>query len=624
MLVYAASLRFGFVHDDHFLVESNPLIREGGRLGRLLVADFWAVTGESSGMWRPLVLLSMWVDARVFHVNPAGFHLVNILVHAAVTGLLATLMLQSGLTRAAALLGALWFAAMPVHVESVAWVAGRTDVLCALFLTMALALDRRARFAGRPWSGVSPVVAFGLALLSKESALMGLGLFAVADWAERRDPRVTLGRRTLWLLPFLVVAALYLVAHALWVGGARLPAYFDPALSTRYKWAAWMILPTHVAGLWTWFPHSPIRMLPIPSAAWAWDVWAGIVLQLGFAAALIAMLVRRSRFALPVALFWFPMLPTFVLAVWLGYLVHGERLIYLPSAGAAWALCLTGEAALSRARRAFPGASARAVAWAGAALAVVWIAASAFRTIQLLPDWRDDAAMFHAVVREEPDNAQGRVGWALWLADHDREAEALRELAVADSLDPRLPEMHVALGQVHARHGRWPLALASAERALALDSLRRDARVLEITAQMRLGRLDEAETRLRRLMSEEPGEPHAESLWGQLLMVRNRDEEALLYLTRATRWITDDASLEFALGTVQLRQRRAPQARLALERTVELAPAFYEGWLRLAVARAVTGDLAGAAGAIDRAGALPEASDGRAERLRTLLASAPR
>ena len=623
MLVYLATLRFSFVHDDHFLIELNPLVREGGNLGKLLVADFWAVTGESSGMWRPLVLFSLWLDARLFHLDPSGFHAMNVVAHGAVTALLAAVMLQSGLSRGAALIGALWFAAMPVHVESVAWVAGRTDVLCALFLLAAMALERRARSQGRPWAGPAAVVAFGLALLSKETALVGLGLFAAADWVERRDPQVAWSRRALWLLPFAAVAALYLVAHAVWVGGARLPAYFDPVLATRYRWAAWMILPIHLAGLWTWFAHSPLRMLPVPVAAWSWQVAAGMVLQALCALAMVALLMRRSRFALPTALFWLPQLPTFALAIALGYLVHGERLLYLPSAGAAWALGLLVESVFARAPTAASGASRLLPRLVGA-LGLVWIGASAVQTLRLLPDWRGDAAMFESVVRSQPDNAQGRVGWALWLAEHDREAEALRELAVADSLDPRFPELHVAEGQIHARHERWPLALASAERALALDSLRRDARLLQITAQMRLGRVAEAEPRLRRLMSDEPGEPHAESLWGQLLMLRGEDAEALPYLTRAHRWFPDDASLEFALGTVELRLRQPAEARAALERTVALAPGFYEGWLRLAMASALTGDLPAAARALDRAAALPGASDGRVEQLRAALAAAPR
>ena len=298
--------------------------------------------------------------------------------------------------------------------------------------------------------------------------------------------------------------------------------------------------------------------------------------------------------------------------------------LYVPSAGAAWVLGTMMEGILAWAARDRSPASTGTIRRAAWTLSTLWVLGSASEAIRLMPIWRDDGTMFRAMTLIEPSNPRGWVGWSSWLGREGRDSEALRGLAIAESLDARYPELYVVRGKIQAQRDEWPLALASAQRALALDSLRRSASVLEVIALLHLGRFDEAEIRLRPMMAREPGEPRGESLWGQLLAARGRDAEALPYLTRAAQRLTDDAGLAFTLGMVQLKLYRPLEARRALEKAIELAPEFYDGWIRLATACLLSGDRTGCERALDRAATLPGARDGRVERLRAALAAAPR
>src|SRR5882672_9768614 len=114
--LYVSSLRYGFVRDDHWLIEANSPLHSAGSFTRFLTADFWASVGRASGLWRPLILASYWLDDRLAHGRPIAFHAMSVLAHAATSALLALVMTAAGLGAAGVWIGALWFAAMPAHV----------------------------------------------------------------------------------------------------------------------------------------------------------------------------------------------------------------------------------------------------------------------------------------------------------------------------------------------------------------------------------------------------------------------------------------------------------------------------------------------------------------------------
>jgi protein O-mannosyl-transferase len=601
---YLPSLRYGFVWDDHRLVEHNPLLRTGHGLLQWMRSDFWVMSGaNASGFWRPLVSLSYAVDGRLGQWQPGVYHLMNALAHAAVSALVMLLATAGGAPAWAALMGGLWFAAMPAHAESVGWIAGRTDVYCALFFLLALWLDRRARRRGRTWAGVLPLTALLLALLSKETAMPFVLVVAVAEWL---DPTRSTRDRLRWLMPYAALTLATLALHLAFVHAPALSPAIDAVARARGRWASWTLFPGYVAFLSPGFVHSPGLTVRLPERLLSPEVIGGMLAVGVYAALLVWAFIRRLAMALPLALFGLTTLPPILAMVSQGSLLHAERFVYLPSAGVAWLLALVLGALPERYRLRNTGVvlAATLVLWSGVVL------------VRTLPAWASDAALFESMTRLRPRNAMAHLEWARVLLEADREPEAREELERAAGLDPNRPELFAAQARLHYRRGEWPQVLDAAGHALALDPGEREAAVLRATALVHLGRVREAEAAIARLRSMATEDAAVEALWGETLMMERRNAEALPVLERAARTATNDADLEFALGMVSASLGRPATAQESFARATAIDPTFYDAWLGLAQAAFIAGDRAACDVALVRASELPDARDGRAAAVR--------
>jgi hypothetical protein len=200
LLTYAAALTTGFTADDFFI-----LARTKGANGIQHATSYFR-TGFFE-YYRPVAFLSHALDWTLWGAEPFGFHLTNVLLHTGST-LLVWALGRRLLEGAAPAMAALLFALHPASHEAVYWIAARFDLLATFFTLLALwCLSGRSmglRIAG--WA------AFGMALLSKESAISLLIIAPAWDvWIERRDWRTTARR----LLPLLLVAAAYLAIRSL-------------------------------------------------------------------------------------------------------------------------------------------------------------------------------------------------------------------------------------------------------------------------------------------------------------------------------------------------------------------------------------------------------------------------
>lgn len=600
-LAYLPSLGNGFVRDDGELIPA--LLRSESPVTRWLLADFWAPAGHGSGLWRPVATLSLWANGTHGGGSPAALHAGNLAMHAVASGALAALLLVCGLPALAALAGALWFAVMPVHAEAVAWVVGRTDVLCGLWSLAALALDRRARAGASAPLRAASLAAFALALLAKESAAPFALVVLALERADAKRPRLADSLR--WLAPWLALTALWFAAHQAIARPAGTPVYVDPADAAHWPALAWSLVPHFALALLPGVAHAPDALpravpfalaLPLTLAAFAAAGW---------------LAVRRSRALPAAALFLAPLLPLLGAALAARALPSGERLAYLPSAGAAWLLALACERAFAR------GGAARALA---AAAVAVLAGAGALAVVPLQAAWRDDAANYAAMAVAQPENPVGWLGAADDAAQRGDRAEAERRLARASTLGPGVPARHLVRAALHYRYGEWPAVLAAADSALALAPGASDAAVLRATALVRLRRLDEAAAATRALLAERPGDPRVAAVEGQRLLLAGDAAGAAAQLERAVRGEPDETGSWYSLGVARAVTGDAAGARAAFERVVALDPAYYDGWLALARAAAEAGDAAAAGEALARAAALPEAADGRAAAQRARLA----
>jgi hypothetical protein len=249
--VYWNNRRAYFVSDDFVLLDT---VRQGLDLQRLFLANWLGESGRG-GFYRPLVILSWWQNHLLFGLQPLGYHLTNIGLHALVASLLYLLVLRLGGWRRVALGTSLLFAVHPVHVEAVAWISGRTDPLCAVFVLAALLFWWSYLRTARTSQALLAMGMFVLALMSKEMAIVTPFLVALVSFVPCGPAPAppARGRRLLPLLGFLGILLLYLVVRWLVLGGLggygaeRHLALGGEVATNLRRYLNWLLQPLAVA-----------------------------------------------------------------------------------------------------------------------------------------------------------------------------------------------------------------------------------------------------------------------------------------------------------------------------------------------------------------------------------------
>jgi len=473
VLVHWRALGNGFALDDVRLVESNPAIESLAHVPKLFVTPYWSVAGEHYGLYRPLTIASYAFNRAFSGAGPMGFHLVNVLLHAFVAALAWLVLKQTGTHYGTALFGALLFAVLPVHTEAVANIAGRAELLAALFVLAAWLAHRRATDAGpsaRRWRLGAAWLYFA-AILSKEGAVLAPVLF-LADDALRGGEAVP--RRFALLARYAIALAAMLALRALALGVHQAAEDTTPLDNPAAAAGAW---PRLLTALWVQLKYALLCLAPghlvsdysfnaIPVARSLADprVLAGCF----FVAALVMAAVWGWRHSRPIALaalVWIVFfLPTGNLLFPTGTIM-AERLAYLPSLGVCLAVGHLGAALAARER---PAATARARRILVAALAAAAVSCFAARTWTRIPDWKSNLTLALADVATSPRSAKLQAGAGIFLADAGRFAEAEDHLRRAVAIFPDYAQMHHNLAVLLVRRGARDEAEQHLRRAIEL------------------------------------------------------------------------------------------------------------------------------------------------------------
>ena len=393
--VYAATLGHGFLYDDVWKIQQ--------------LAPF-AGAVDPALLLRPrgLTHLVHQADAALWGVRPFGFHLTNLLLHAAASALAALAAAALGAGRRAALLAGLLFALHPVHVEAVAQFTNRKDLLAMVFAALALVLWRRRGWL--VWAGALACLA--LAVSAKEVAAAGVApMLVLADLLPLDgDPppwRARLRRAALRAVPFAVVAVVALAA----IGPGAIARGFEPTAISRVTEGRFDAYPQVAAAGLAALPDQG-RLLVFPrrlSADWRAPAadgfadhrpWFGIALALALAAAFVWLLRRgRPLAAWAVARPLVTWLPASNLVPLTPFFV-AERYLYVPSFGACLLFGLAAAATLDTAR------SRRRLATAAVALI---LALAAVRTWTRTADWSSEAALWESALAAGQDTVRARL-----------------------------------------------------------------------------------------------------------------------------------------------------------------------------------------------------------------------
>jgi len=221
--IFAPSISGDFIYDDRRLIAGNVYVHSFDAWRRWFTHDFWDVNeevkhfGERMIYWRPGVTASYAIDWQLGHGSPFVFHTTNLLCHA-ITSCLAFLTLRRWLgVSMPAFLAALVFAVHPTKAESVAWIAGRTDVLCAAAMLLASTGFAR-RLAGQRGGLALESIGTVLAYSMKEQALTLFAFVAVETWVALGRPAVdgtALRRMARAATPQLLLAVAYSIGRAI-------------------------------------------------------------------------------------------------------------------------------------------------------------------------------------------------------------------------------------------------------------------------------------------------------------------------------------------------------------------------------------------------------------------------
>lgn len=458
-VVYWPSLSNGFVNwDDNHYVAQNPLL--------VRPSLHTIFTTPVAANWVPLTIVSLLLDYRISGTSPTAYHWINLLLHLANTALVFVFMRALSRNRFwTTVVTALFFGIHPMHVESVAWIAERKDVLYGFFYLLALIFYlRRVDGGGAGWYWAA-FVAMVLSVLAKPAAVvLPLALLAI-DWFRRR--RFETG---LWVekAPFLAVAiAGGLVNLSVQKSFGALAPPHPWSLMAKVLFASYALL-VYVAKLFV--PVHLSGVYPYPAA--------GAALPVRYTVAFLAVLVllpltlvmlRRNRPALFGIAFFFINIVLVLQLITVGTALLAERFTYLPYIGLflalAWPLDDKAGPDSSRTLR--------------RALAIFFVLLGIFSVVQTWARcrvWHDPETFWTDAIRKFPGEiVPAYVNRANYYRERGRFEQARRDYAQALALNPEIGSVWYYQGNVLAALGEPDSAIACFDRALQLEPGRRSA-----------------------------------------------------------------------------------------------------------------------------------------------------
>ena len=569
LAVYAPAAHFDFINlDDGVYVTANRHVRAG------LTGDgiVWAFTNGHASLWHPLTWLSHMLDCQLFGLEAGWHHVTNVVLHVA-----NTLLLLAALQ---ALTGALWrsalvtgvFALHPLHVESVAWVAERKDVLstCGWLVT----LWAYARYARHPERSrfVPVAIAFAIALLAKPMVVtLPVVLLLLDAWPLGRVRTTRPAALVAEKFPLVLLAGAASVVTL--VVAARTGAVTSLALvAFPARLANALVAYTRYLGKALWPTHLAV-FYPIPST---WPVAEVLGAALLLVAITVSTLVAGRRHPyLAVGWLWFvvTLLPVIGI-VQAGDQAMADRFMYVPLIGLTIAM-VWGVADLLRR---WP--TALRIAPAGA---LVILAALAVASRRQLGTWRDSSALFTHALVVTTDNWLAHHNLGMVLAKQGDVEGAAREFTTATRLRPGYPDAHYNLGVALIRQEKPDEAIAEFTRTLDLN----------------------------------PHHADAHNALGNLLLQRGLRADGLVHLSDAVRFDPDDAVKHYNLGVALLESARTTDAMAAFVEAARLQPDLAEAHANLGVIYAKQGRVADAAAEYAEAVRLKPDLVGRLPRLGT-------
>jgi len=570
--------------DDNLYVTENPHVQGGLTIKGLV----WALTKSYVGHWHPITWLSHMLDCSLYGLNPAGHHLTNVFFHVANTVLLFLLFQK--------MTGALWrsgfvaalFALHPLHVESVAWVAERKDVLFTLF--WILTLWAYSFFVKRPRLEryLLVLLCFILSLMSKPMAVTlpfvlllmdywPLSRFKLEKWTDIVQQRRLLSRLILEKVPlfFLTVGFSVFTLLSHWKGGAitsfaKIPLgmRIGNALVSSVGYITKMIWPARLAVL---YPHPMI--LPL------WEI-VGAALLLMILTALMFVAGRRRPY-LVVGWLWYlgTLFPVMGL-VQAGLQAMADRFTYIPLIGLFIIVAYGAPDLLARWRY-------RSLALAtsgGLVLSVLMIT-----TLSQVKLWQNTVTLFNHTLQVTDDNPIIHNNLGVTLMKQGEEKEAWAHYIQALEINPNYADAQYNLGALLARQGKDQEAMAQFAKTLRIKPSHAEAHHDLGVLLTRQGKIQEAIHHYNEAVRGKADYGEAYRNLGIALVSQGREKEAVPCFREALRINPKDDIAHNNLGAALSRQGRIGEAMAHYTQALQINPTGAEAHYNLGSLLALQG-----------------------------------
>jgi tetratricopeptide (TPR) repeat protein len=580
---YLPALNNDFVnYDDHSYVTENTHVQSG-----LTEAGIkWAFQSSDGGNWHPLTWMSHMLDCELYGMHPWGHHLTNVLLHTADTLLLFLVLRRMTGARWRSWLVAALFGLHPLHVQSVAWIAERKDVLSTLFWMLTLCsytiytglAKTQPRQAALYY--LSTLAFFAVGLMCKPMLVTLPAVLLLLDfWPLARCHVRDLGRLLAEKIPFLLLSiAASVVTYFVQKSGGAVTTFDKLALPGRLENA--LVAYARYLGKMFW-PENLAVLYPLPKG---WPV--AVVLLSGFLLLFVSILAiklwRRCPFLL-VGWFWFlgTLVPVIGL-VQVGEQSMADRYMYVPMIGLLIAIIWLTHGLCSR-------FNVRNHVQAAAAIAV--LIPCLFLTRQQIGFWKNSETLFRHDLAVAGDNPTAHYKLGVALNEEGEADEALQHFQAVLDLHPDDIHALYAMGVILANKGQLDEATRLFQQTLKQNPDFAGSHYELGLMLGRQGRLDEAIGQYQEAIRINPGWFDAHNSLGIAYARSGRVDEAISQFQAAVNLEPENVGALYNLGLAFNSKGRLDDAIALFQKVLQLKPDFADAHNNLGLAYSRSGRL---------------------------------
>jgi len=482
-LVFGNGISGEFVFDDVTVVQNRGDLTNPSNFFNLFISPYHQNTPKS-GLFRPFTMATYSLNHNILGSSPAGFHVVNILIHALNSFLVFWLVIWFLKSRPVAYVSSLLFLLHPIHTEAVTSIVGRAELLAFFWSLTTIYFFSKS-------NKILSAVAFLFALMSKEVALMVLPVvFYIDIFFLNKNWRRAITSNLFFILPFIFYGFLrYLALGRYFSGGidttivsnvlmsVSVPERIFTALKVLVLYVEKLIWPVHLSADYSYNAIPVVKNLftSLPSIA-------GLVLLAGLVTILISQKTRKTGYGFAATVFLFPYLMISNLIIPVGTIM-GERLMYFPSLGFSIFSALIIVKFLNK---------EKIYKIAGFSLLIFIVVLYGTRTFIRNKDWHDSRTLFNATVKESPNSLITRTALA---GVHIRANEwdlAKEQLGIARRIYEDDSHLQNLFGVVADHEGNFVLAEEKFKKSLELNPDATNSSINLARLYLKQGRLQEA------------------------------------------------------------------------------------------------------------------------------------